>query len=98
MYLKWHKKSLEEFDEILSQAKQRDPKESYNIERAVERTLTTILMFPHTGRFVKSVKWYEKYVPHTRIIFIYGIKGDELVIISVFHTSRNPKEKQFGRS
>ncbi len=98
MFVLWHKRALAELGEILFQAHERNSGEANNIESAVEHTLNTIQMFPKTGRFVQAKGWYEKYVPRTRVILIYKVKDKELVIIAVFHTSRNPKTKPLKRS
>lgn len=97
MFVEWHKRALAEIDLILFQAHERNSEEATNIERAVERTLNTVQMFPKTGRFVRVKDWYEKYVPHTRVVLIYKVKDEELVIIGVFHTSRDPNTKPFQR-
>lgn len=98
MKLRWHHEAVVEYAGILAEAERRDPLEYANIQRQVLSTLATVRIFKKSGRFNPSIECYEKYVPHTRVVLIYQVKGDELIIISVFHTSRNPKEKQFGRN
>ena len=97
MLLRFHRLAIGELDEILTHAKTRNPQEARNIERAVERTLNTVLAFPQSGTFMQGRGWYEKYVPRTRIKLIYRFTNDELLIGAVFHTSRDPEEKPFDR-
>ena len=97
MFVRWHKLALAELDEIISQAHERNPQEALNMRSAVERTLNTLQMFPKAGRYVRAGDWHEKYVPHTRLIFIYRFTDDELAIIATFHTSREPKTKPLER-
>ena len=97
MFVRWHKLALTELDEILDQAKERDPQEATNIEKAVERSLNALVTFPKTGRYLRGRGLYEKYVPRTRIKFIYELTPEHIRIVATFHTSRDPKTKPFER-
>ena len=97
MYLRFHELALVELYDIVTQATERNPQEAHNIERAVERSLSALLTFPQSGRFKRAHGWHEKYVPRTRIKFIYRFTDDELSIIATFHTSRDPNTKPFER-
>lgn len=46
MFVLWHKRALTELGEMLFQAHERNAQEAGNIERAVERTLNTLQIFP----------------------------------------------------
>ena len=97
MFLRWHKLALAELDAILDHAKERNPLEATNIEKAVERSLNALLTFPKTGRPVQGRGLYEKYVPRTRITFIYELASDHIRIVATFHTSRDSEAKPFER-
>jgi plasmid stabilization system protein ParE len=93
----WHREAVIEYDDILSQTQTRNLQEAKNITAHVEQALTTLQQFPQSGRFLRSRGCYEKYVPHTRIILVYLCKNEDILILSAFHSSRDPKTKAFER-
>jgi plasmid stabilization system protein ParE len=97
MNIIWHCEAVIEYDNMLAQAQARNFQEAKYITAHVEQALTTLQQFPQSGRFLQSRGCYEKYVPRTRIKFIYRFTDAELTIIATFHTSRNPHTKPFAR-
>jgi plasmid stabilization system protein ParE len=97
MNIRWHTEALSEYEEILNQAANRDPLEETNIKKRVIETLRNIRAFPGIGFFNQDVACFEKYVPRTRILLIYQVAQDNIQIIAVFHTSRDPETKPFAR-
>jgi plasmid stabilization system protein ParE len=93
----WHSLALAEYNAILEQALSRDPKEIGNIQRNVDRVLANLLVFPKTGRLHRNFQCLQKVVPQTSIIFVYLIKDEDIIILSTFHTSRDPHSKPFER-
>ena len=97
MHLRWLTEALEELENILDQAGSRNPLEASNIAHRVERTTQNILTFPKAALYNAAGDYFERYVPKTRIILVYRIKDQEVIVIAAFHTSRDPMTKPTSR-
>jgi len=93
MRIGWTPDALAELDHVLAYIAAESP----GIAAVVaERDLSaeeTIRLFPRAGRFDAETDTYDRYMPKTRIIVTYAIRGEVIWIVSVWHTSRDPDTK-----
>lgn len=93
MKIAWTVEAHEELLEILASAEERNMLEASNILDRIARSEQVIVSFPKAALYNAEHDFYEKYVPRTRVILIYRLTGDEIVMISAFHTSRDTGSK-----
>lgn len=93
MNIRWTRAALADLENILTHAAARNTLEADNISRRVMRTEQAIAMFPEATFHNADKNYYERVVPRTRVILIYRIEGEDVIMHAAFHTSQNPTTK-----
>ena len=93
MKLRWLTAALADLENILDHAAKVNVTMARNIAARVERTERAIETFPEGAHCNAELDVFERYVPRTRVILIYRLTEDEIVMIGAFHTSREPGTK-----
>ncbi len=93
MSINWSEEALADLTNILEHAADRDRLEADNIVRRILAVEENLVLFPHAAHYDEEYDFFERFVPGTRLILIYREVGDDLNIIAVFHTSRDPSDK-----
>ena len=61
---------------------------------AIERTFDRILQMPRIGKASGRAGTRELVVPRLPFTVVYRINGSDIEILTVFHTSQDPKKKR----
>lgn len=93
MIVRWLVEAVADLEDILDYAARQNRQLAQNIATRVEHAETTIRTFPKGARYDPELDVFERYVPRTRVILVYRVLPTEVVIVGVFHTSRNPDDK-----
>jgi plasmid stabilization system protein ParE len=96
MQIHWRTQATEALEDILIDAGKRDGTEARNIQMRVAKAIASIVVLPLSSKFNHTIRCYEKVVTHTRIIIVYHVVNKGIDIITVFHTSRDPKTKRMS--
>ena len=51
------------------------------------------MQFPRAATFDAETDTFDRFIPKTRIVLTYAIRGDVIWIVTVWHTSRDPEGK-----
>ena len=57
-------------------------------DRIAEYISNTLANFPGTGDHIEQHDFYEVWIPKTKIVLWYRFNSDTLIIIDLWHTSR----------
>jgi hypothetical protein len=63
------------------------------IAERIFRIEKRIAKFPKAARYDIETDTYDLFVPKTRIILTYAIRGDIIWMVTAWHTSRDPETK-----
>ena len=58
-------------------------------ERFDSYLVNHVAAFPRTGRYLAQRDLWETWIPRTRLVIWYRFNNEELVILSVWHTSQD---------
>ncbi len=93
MRVRWLTKALRNLDDEATYVASDDPNAARLI---VERVLNAVAMLAHQpgmGRPGRVPGTRELVVPKTRYIVLYRVRGENIEVLRVFHTSRRPPQR-----
>lgn len=93
MSIAWTVEAAAELDDILAYIASESPQAASLVAGRVLHTEKVIEQFPKAGRYDAETDSFDRFIPRTRIVLTYAIRGDTIWIITVWHTSRDPGAK-----
>lgn len=90
--LRFAPEALAELDEILTYINEKSPQGSLRVQGCVQAAVNALRQFPHTGQVVGMQPPPVRRVlatPYPYAVF-YEIAADEIIIVGVRHTARDP--------
>jgi toxin ParE1/3/4 len=88
MEVLWLEEAIQDLKEIGRFIAEDDPAAAYRVLTKIETSGHSLLQNPHLGRQGRVAKTRELIVPGLPYILPYYIKGQEIRILAVMHTSR----------
>ena len=88
MQVRWLRQALKALDEEASYIALEDPGIARVVVERVLSAAATLAAQPSIGRPGRVPGTREWIVPHTRLILPYRVRGSDVEILTVFHTSR----------
>lgn len=89
----WTEEAATELSSMLDFLAERNPALAKTAVARVVQTVRTIDMFPEAAAYDAETRTYDRYVPKTRIVLTYAIRDADIVIVTAWHTSRDPDAK-----
>jgi len=66
------------------------PAAAHQLKQRFDITLANhVAVFPRTGRYLAERDLWETWIPRTRLVIWYRFSDDELILLSVWHTSQD---------
>lgn len=93
MRIKWLQKAIKTFDKAMGYIAQEDEEAAQTISEDIEARVAGLLEQPYQGRPGRIFGTRELVIDKYPFIVPYRVKGDEIQILRVFHTSRKPPRK-----
>jgi plasmid stabilization system protein ParE len=93
MKISWTVEASAELDHMLAYIAARDAGATRLIAERVFRIEKRIAKFPKAARYDVETDTYDLFVPKTRIILTYAVRGDIIWMVTAWHTSRDPETK-----
>lgn len=82
-----------DFDDIFSYIFKKNPTAVYNVRERILEAIMGLPEYPYIGRKGRAEGTREMVVPNTPYVIPYEILDDKLVILAIFHSSRDWPEK-----
>lgn len=92
MRIKWLQTAINSFDKAMAHIAQEDEDAARRISDYIEARVKELLEQPRQGRPGRILGTRELVIGKFPFIIPYRVKGDEVQILRVFHTSRNPPD------
>lgn len=89
----WTEEAAAELSRMLEFLADQNPALAKKLVARVPQTVRTIAMFPEAATRDAETGTFDRYVPKTRIVLTYATRGDDVVIVTGWHTSRDPETK-----
>lgn len=96
--VRWSMDALHDLEEQLEHIHAHNPHASAHVAERIIRAEMLLQDFPLSGRYDAQLGVREFWAPGTRLKLVYVTDGDDLEIIAVFHTSRDPADKGSKRA
>jgi toxin ParE1/3/4 len=93
MRVRWLRKALRNLDEEAATIAAGDPAAARLVVDRVLRAVAMLQNQPGIGHPGRVPGTRELVVPNTRYIVPYRVRGEEVQILRVFHTSRRPPQR-----
>ena len=93
MRVEWTVEASAEFNHMLAYIAAQDASAAGLVAERVLKAEESILAFPKAGRYDSDTDTYDRYIPRTRIILTYVIRGDVIWVVTAWHTSRDSVTK-----
>jgi plasmid stabilization system protein ParE len=93
MRIEWVAEAATELDRMLAFIAAQDVRAAALVVERGLQAERAIVTFPAAGRYDTATKTFDRYIPKTRIVLTYALRGETIWVISVWHTSRNPADK-----
>lgn len=93
MTIKWSATASAELENIITYLHDYAPEVAQGF---IDRLLVfeqNLAVFPRAGLYDKETDTYDRFLPRTRIVITYQVSPDQIEIIYVWHTSRDPHIK-----
>ncbi len=93
MQIEWSEEAIADLTALLEYLDEQDPRISQTIIkriRAAEKVITTL---PKSSRHNEKSDTYDRPVPKTRLLLTYRIEEERIVIVQLWHTSRDPDDQ-----
>jgi len=97
MKVNWTVEASAELDHMLAFIAAQDTSAARLIAERVFKVERRIINFPKAGRYNIETDTYDLFVPKTRIILTYALRGEIIWVITAWHTSRDPATKPARR-
>ncbi len=94
MRIEWTAQAAAELDHILTYIAEQDFTAAALVAGRVLKAEQSITDFPRAGRYDVETNTFDRYIPRTRIILTYTLRDDAAWIVSVWHTSRDPRARR----
>lgn len=94
MRLEWTEEAAAELDSMLAYIAAQEVSAAALVAERVLQAEQNILTFPAAGRYDAATDTFDRYIPKTRIVLTYAVRGDVIWIMSVWHTSRKPETRR----
>ena len=93
MKLRFTARAHRDLVSITSHIEERNPSAATRVVREIDRTLGMISAMPRIGR--RSARPGTREFPVRRLpyLVVYRVAGDTVEILTIFHTSRDPRTK-----
>lgn len=91
MRVEWTEAAAAELDRLLAYIATQDMNAASLVAGRTLQAEGNILIFPKAGRYDHATDTYDRFIPKTRIILTYALRGDVIWVIAVWHTSRDPE-------
>ncbi len=89
MRIEWTVEAAAELDNMLAFIASHDTTAAALVAERVLKSEATILTFSKAGRYDPETDTYDIYIPKTRIVLTYALRGDVIWIVTAWHTSRD---------
>lgn len=91
----WDNEAVKSLKEIISFIKKDSPQSAKKVKKEILALAKTLIKFPE--KYSKELYYVSndgsiRYVPIYSYKIIYQITSTEIIILDIFHTSRNPEE------
>jgi len=91
----WDNEAVKSLKEIISFIKKDSPQSAKKVKKEILALAKTLIKFPE--KYSKELYYISndgsiRYVPIYSYKIIYQITSTEIIILDIFHTSRNPEE------
>ena len=86
-------RAYRDIENILTYIQERNPRAAETIVERIENTLDLICEMPLIGRPSGRPGAREHPVRHTPLLVVYQLTGDTIEVLTIFHTSRDPRDK-----
>lgn len=93
MRVKWLKRATSSMDKAMAYIAQEDDEAARAISDYIHARVESLQEQPHQGRPGRIFGTRELVIDKFPFIVPYRVKGDEVQILRVFHTSRKPPQK-----
>lgn len=93
MKINYSKKAIQDIRNAIAYYEEFAPKSSLDFALSLRLILDNILQFPQMGRMIEGDNNREFPIKNWPFVIPYKIKDKEILVLRVFHTSRNPKSK-----
>ena len=90
----WHAEASADIISIFDYFAERDERGAVLLVQRIEATVEALAR-RDTGRPARMPKLREKSVPRTRYLIAYRIRGNELIILRIIHSSQNWTSKRW---
>ena len=89
MRLKWSKYASYKYQEQIGYIALRNADAAENVENAIEKALSTILVFPRIGRVGRCPDTFEYVVKNAPLIIVYEINKENITVLNILHMSQD---------
>lgn len=86
-------RAYRDLENVLSYIHERNPRAATTVAERVEATLDLICEMPLIGRQSARPGTREFPVARAPLLIVYRIASDQIEVLTIFHTSRDPSEK-----
>ncbi len=93
MKVEWTAEAAAELDHMLAYIAAQDAEAAGLVAERVITAEQTISRFPKAGRYDRDTDTYDRFIPKTRIVLTYAIRGGAIWMVTAWHTSRDPETK-----
>ena len=93
MKINWTVEASAELDHMLAYIAAQDASAAVLIAERVFKVEKRITSFPKAARYDIETNTYDLFVPKTRIILTYAVRGDIIWVVTAWHISRDPVTK-----
>ena len=92
MRVRFTSPAAEDYAEAADFLIEKNPVAARSFLVAIDTVLNDLLLFPHSGRMTEKEGVRVRTLTGFPYRIYYELDGDTIVILSVFHTSRNPED------
>lgn len=93
MRVKWLQTAIKSFDKAMAYIAQEDEEAAQKISDYIEARVEGLIEQPGQGRPGRVYGTRELVIDKYPYLIPYRVKGEEIVILRVFHTSRKPPQR-----
>ena len=94
MKVVWTVEAADDLANVLAYIAGRSPAGAASVAKSIEATTSSILRFPHAGRLDVDTGCRERLVGRYPLLLLYMVGTELIVLIALFHTSREPASKR----
>lgn len=93
MKLRLTPRAATELSELLSYIEQENPQAAFRVAGSIEHIFELLCDMPTLGKPSLRAETREYTIPRLPLIIVYRPQDNDMVILSVFHTARDPRRK-----